>query len=420
VTSITIGTQSVTVDGLTGGSPSSSVTPNTLTASATNLPITFTPQMNTPYTFATTFNPETWQTVNVPGTVDFTPGNIDGTFTYVVSGTPAQESISCTPPSGVAALDTTNVTPPGGTPSFEVPPSVPPFQSQVSVPYDAGWALEIANTSTVSVNGLSAQVTVNDGGGTLTYDLAGMANTGTTCTSSGANQVTCAVGSLPGGATRTLNVLVKTTGLAQGTSITGSANVTSSNAPSQSASLSAVSVVVVPNGATAVAVPNVALTSTTARLSVAGAKSTLTLPKKVPVAGPLETGPLARVKGPPVSVTLVPLTSSQDPALCPPSSGGCEGDIMQIEGNFASYTSTAKPISAVIEIFYGASVPAGHMYWQSSASSTPTLLPACVLTGTHYNTPCRDGPEHVIGAAGKLGAKDTIFFTGGDPLVGRR
>ena len=51
--------------------------PNTLTASATNLPITFTPQSNTPYTYPTTYNPETWQTVNVPGTVDFTPGDID-------------------------------------------------------------------------------------------------------------------------------------------------------------------------------------------------------------------------------------------------------------------------------------------------------------------------------------------------------
>ncbi len=418
VTSVTIGSQSVTVDGLTAGSPSSSVSPNTLTTSATNLPITFTPQMNTPYTFATTYNPETWQTANVPGTVDFTPGNIGGTFTYVISGSPSQTSVSCTPPSGVTALDTTNVTSPGPTPSFQVPPSVPPLQSQVSAPFDAGWAIEIANTSTVSVNGLSAQVTVH-GGGTLTYDLAGMANTGTTCSASGANMITCTVGTLSGGATKTLNVLVKTTGLAQGTSINGSANVTSSNAPSQSSSLSAINVVVVPNGTTAVAVPNVSLTSTTANLSVAGAKSTLKLPKKV-VMGPFESGPLTKVKGPPVSVTLVPLAGSQDPALCPPSSGGCEGEIMEIEGNFASYTSTSKPISAVIEIFYGSSVPTGHMYFQSTASSSPSLLPACVLTGVNYNTPCVNGPEQIIGKTGKLGAKDTIFFTGGDPLVGRR
>ena len=93
---------------------------------------------------------------------------------------------------------------------------------------------------------------------------------------------------------------------------------------------------------------------------------------------------------------------------------------MQIEGNFASYTSTATPISAVIEIFYGATVPAGSMYFQSSAGTSPELLPVCVKTGGHYNTPCVNGPEQIIGKTGKKATEDTVFFTGGDPLVGRR
>ena len=108
--SITIGTQSVETDGLTpSDTPSTSVDPNTLFSSATNLPITFTPQTNTPYTFPTTYNPETWQTVNVPGTVDFTPGDIDFTLTYLIDDVPTPESVACTPPSGVGDLDTTNV-----------------------------------------------------------------------------------------------------------------------------------------------------------------------------------------------------------------------------------------------------------------------------------------------------------------------
>ena len=228
----------------------------------------------------------------------------------------------------------------------------------------------------------------------------------------------------PAGATDTLNVLVKTPGLTQGTTITGSANVTSTNASSQSSSLTGVNVVVVPQGVAAVAVPSVAIASSKKKPSThLPAKTTLTLPKKVPAAGPLDgpdVNPLAKVKGPPVSITLQALAGSQDPELCPPSAGGCEGDIVDIEGNFGPYTSTATPISAVIEIFYGSSVPSGHIYFQDSASATPELLPACVKTSGHYNTPCRDGTEQIVGASGKKSSEDIVFFTGGDPLVGRR
>jgi hypothetical protein len=93
---------------------------------------------------------------------------------------------------------------------------------------------------------------------------------------------------------------------------------------------------------------------------------------------------------------------------------------MQIEGDFSAYTSTAKPVSVVVEIFYGASVPAGSVYFQDAPGDTPVVLPACVLTGVNYNTPCLKGPEQKIGKAGKKSAKDTILFTDGDPLVGRR
>ena len=422
VSSITIGTQSVDTDALTpSDTPSSSVNPNTLSTSATNLPVTFTPQMDTPYTYPTTYNPETWQTVNVAGTVDFTPGDIDFTLTYVIDGVPTPESVSCTPPSGIADLDTTDVTTTGATPSFQVPPSVPPLQSQVTAPLDGGWAIEIANTSTSDVNDLSAQVTVN-AAGTVTYDLAGMDNTGTACTSSGTNMATCDVGTLAAGATETLNVLVKTTGQADGTSITGSVNVTSSNAPTQSSSLDAINVVVVQNGVVAVAVPTVAVKSLMGPLTGSKpAKVRLTLPANVPAMGPFgQLFGAGKVKGPPVSVTLEPLAGSQDPELCPQSAGGCEGDIMEINGNFAGYTSSADPIAVVVKIFYGSSVPAGKIYFQDSASSAPVRLPACALTGGVYNTPCRHGAEKTIGTAGSLYTADTVYFTGNDPLVGRR
>jgi hypothetical protein len=84
------------------------------------------------------------------------------------------------------------------------------------------------------------------------------------------------------------------------------------------------------NGTAAVAVPSVAVASTTAKLSDGvPAKVSLELPKKVPVAGPIDPAIAGGgVKGPPVSVTLQALDGSQDPTLCPPDSGSCEGDIV--------------------------------------------------------------------------------------------
>jgi hypothetical protein len=428
VTSVTLDSVSFTVNGLTpDDDPSNSVTPNSLSASATNLPITFTPQTNTPFTFATTYNPETWQTASNPGTVNFTPGQIVVDYTYVVSGSPNAESADCSPPSGIAALDSTVVNATSPTPSFEAPASVPPLQAEVTAPLADGWAIAVTNTSMVPVDGLSAQVTVGDGGAPLTYDLAGMAKAGTSCSSSGSGTATCNVGALGPGDTRTINALVDTTGLAEGTSITGTVDVTSSNAGSQSSSLGAVSVVVVENGAVAVAVPKVAVTSTTAPLSDSvPSKVTLKLPRKVPVmSGPFEgaagheNGP-ASAKGPPVAVTLEPLASSQDPEMCPASSGGCDGDIVEIGGDFSAYTSTAKPISAVVKIFYGVTVPAASMYFQDSPNDGPQELTACLKTAGQYNTPCVKGKEKIIGSRGNLSTQDTIYFTGGDPLVGRK
>jgi hypothetical protein len=378
--------------------------------------------MDTPYTYPTTYNPETWQTVDVAGTVDFTPGDIVFTLTYLIDNVPTPESVECTPPSGVAALDTTNVVASGPTPSFQVPPTVPPLQSQVTDPLDAGWAIQITNTSTVDVNGVSAAITAH-GAGTLTYDLAGMGNTGTDCTSSGPNMATCDVGTLPEGATDTLNVLVETNGLANGTSITGSVNVTSSNASAKSSSLGGINVVVVQNGAEAVAVPTVPVISLIGPLAESKpAKVRLTLPATVPTMGLFGQthGGAAKTKGPPVSMTLQALPGSEDPELCPPVAGGCEGDIMEITGNFADYTSKADPIEVAVKIFYGASVPPGLVYFQDTASSTPELLTTCVETGGKYNTPCVDGHERTVGTPGSLASEDTVFFTGNDPLVGRR
>ena len=101
-TSLTVASQTTALDGRTsvGGPLSGAVSPNTESASASNLPLSDTLVADTPYTYDTTYNPVTWQAGPGTGKVYFTPGDIDAEVTFVISGTPTSESISCTPPSG--------------------------------------------------------------------------------------------------------------------------------------------------------------------------------------------------------------------------------------------------------------------------------------------------------------------------------
>ena len=112
---------------------------------------------------------------------------------------------------GSPHLDTTDVVGPTPTPSFQVPPSVPPLQSQVSAPLDAGWGSRSPTPRQSSVTGLSAAIKVGDGAGARTYDLTGMSSHRYDLyLVSGPSKATCNIGTLPGEATDTLNVLVTT------------------------------------------------------------------------------------------------------------------------------------------------------------------------------------------------------------------
>ena len=430
-TSLTVGSQTTSEDGHTsGGSPSGAVSPNTESASATNLPVSdtvLTP--NTPYTYSTTYNPVTWQTGPGTGTVDFVPGTIDITVTFVISGTPTTETVSCTPPHGVGTLDSTTVEPPPPTPTFQVPTSTPPLQNQVTAGTDGGWGATVSNTSTATVSGVSASVSVTDGGPGLSYDLTGMAASGTNCSSAGSGKITCLIGNMAAGASDTLDVLVKTSGLFTGTAISGSATLTSSNASSHTTSLGQIKVIVIQSGNStkAVAAPGIALPSTRRPLKTAKASVTLTLPTKRikrsvagragAMAGTASTSP------PPVAVTLESLAPSTEPALCPPAgSTRCEGNIIQVVGNFSVYTNKKAPIIAVLKFFYGLRVPAGTVYMLKPNGKTVDKLRACVKSSTGYNTPCVEGKETIGGSAAhdSLYAQDVVYFTGVDPAMGRR
>ena len=358
-TSLTVSSQTTFEAGkTTGGAPSGAVSPNTESTSATNLPQsagTLVP--NAPFSYVTNYNPLSWQTGPGTGAVNFVPGDIDIAATFVIHGTPTTEAISCTPPAGAGSLGSTTVNPAPPTPTFQVPASTPPLQNQVSAGTDGGWGVTISNSSTATVSGLSATVSVSDGGAALSYDLTGMAATGTNCSSAGSGRVTCSIGNLPAGTSDTLNVLVRTSGLLQGVAITGSAVVTSSNQTGHT-NLGSIGVIVVQSGTgtKSVAAPGIPLVSTKASLSRAKASITLTLPtQKIKKAAVDRAQALAlavtlagttSVSPPPVAVTLESLPPSAEPALCPPTGSlKCEGNIVQAVGNFRPTPTRRTPSS---------------------------------------------------------------------------
>ena len=316
-TSLTIASQTTALDGLTsvGGSPSGAVSPNTESASATDLPQSDSLAADTPYTYDTTLQPGHLADRSGDRAVYLTPGDICRGHLRD-HGTATPESISCTPPSGVAALGSITVEAAAGRPHLPGAPVHPALQNQVSAGTDGGWGATIANTSKATVTGLDGQVRVTDGRGPATYDLTGMAASGTTCATPGPGKVTCSLGNLAAGASATLDVLVGTNGLPNGATITGSATVTSSNAGTEATSLGAIEVVVVEsgNGAKAVAAPGIALVSTKKTLKKAKASVSLTLPTdkikiRKPAGARAGTGSYPRAaidhtSPPPVAVTL--------------------------------------------------------------------------------------------------------------------
>ncbi|MGA3148606.1 MAG: hypothetical protein ABSF33_14200, partial [Acidimicrobiales bacterium] len=432
-TSLTISSQTTGEDGLTsGGAPSGAVSPNTESTSAIDLPQSDNLVANTPYTYDTTYTPVTWQTGPGSGPVDFSPGTIDTVATLVGSGTPTTVTITCTPPPAVADLGQTTVDPPPATPTLQVS-STPPLQDQVSAGTDGGWGATITNTSTATVTGLSATVSLSHGGVPVSYDLTGMAASGTSCSPSGPGTIACSMGTLAAGTTDTLDVLVNTAGLAQGTTISGSATITSSDAGSKSTTFGPLGIIVVQggNGTAAVAAPGIPLVSTKALLSAAKASITLTLPtakvRKVNRAEQLafdaSSVTTTLVTPPPVAVTLESLAPSKEPALCPPTGSlKCEGNIVQVVGNFSAYTNKQAPIVAVLRFFYGSHVPAGTVYMLKPNGRTVVKLAACIKSASGYNTPCVFGKEVIGGTASHdtLYAQDSVYFTGGDPAMGRR
>ena len=431
IKSLTIDSQTARLDGRSsiGGPLSGAVSPNVQSASTTNLPQSRTLAANTPFTYDTAYNPVTWKTGPGTGKVYFTPGGFDiGVGFSMGSSSGSLPEIECSPFNPAAALASTTVDPPAASPTFQEPSTTPPLQNQASSGTDGGWGVTVSNTSKATVDGLKASLIVTDGGAPLIYDVAGMAASGTTCSTAGSGKATCAISNLPPGDSVTLNVLVSTNGLSQGKSITGSAAITASNASPHSTGLGAIKVAVVDggNGTEAVATPGIPLTSTKNSLSKAKTTITLTLPrnkiKVVKKAGSLAA--TAQANPPPVPTILESLSPTTEPALCPPTGATrCQGFIAQAVGNFSAYTNKLAPIKALVTFQFGVMpIPPGSVYMLKPNGIKVVKLPACKKAPTGYNTPCVEGPEVHGGHAfnDSLYAQDTVYFVGTDPAMGRR
>src|SRR5208282_620377 len=103
--------------------------------------------------------------------------------------------------------------------------------------------------------------------------------------------------------------------------------------------------------------------------------------------GPFASGTIT-ISPPPVAVTLKSLAPSAEPALCPPTgSTKCEGNIIEAYGNFGVYTSNLSPIQAVVQFFYGSSIPKGSVYFLKPNGKTVDKLAVCKKTSAGYDTP---------------------------------
>ncbi len=266
-----------------GGSPSGAVSPNTESASASNLPLSDTLVADTPYTYATTYNPVTFQTGPGTGTVYFTPGDIDAEVTFVIHGTPTPESISCArlrpgwPP--WARPPSTRRPPP---PPSRCPRPPRPSRTRSRAGTDGGWGATIANTSTATVTGLSASVQVTDGPAPPPSTWPAWPPRGPPVPTAGSGKLTCSIGTLAAGASDTLDVLVDTTGLPDGHHHhrVGHGRPRPMPGP-RPTTLGAIGVVVVEsgNGTKAVAAPGIALVQHQEAAVQGQGLGTLTLPK---------------------------------------------------------------------------------------------------------------------------------------------
>ena len=74
----------------------------------------------------------------------------------------------------------------------------------------------------------------------------------------------------------------------------------------------------------------------------------------------------------------------------------------------------------MVQFFYGSTIPKGTVYFLKPNGKTVDKLAACKKTSAGYDTPCLASKEKDLGTTGNKYAQDTVYFTGNDPIMGRR
>ncbi|MEI7859050.1 MAG: IPT/TIG domain-containing protein [Acidimicrobiales bacterium] len=418
-----INTLSVTLVAGTQGDGSivanDALTPFSQTVSATGLPVTAT--VSSP--IVATIPALSWQAGPTPGTgeIEVQSMVVGMTRFPATEGGPVTTTLTCQSTGTSTAADLAIISTHSGSasPTLEITGPVAPLQGKVTPGSDAAWSVTVANTSTSPVTGVSLQATVDAEGSPITFNTAGMQAAGTTCIASGANQASCTLGTVKAGTTATVTLQVQTSGLAAGTAISGSVTATSTSGAAASALLAAVSVVTIAAGVITIADPGVPVASSPTPPS-ATTPSVVRL--KLPRARIAKTHALVKLAGsnkttpPPVAITLQSLPASSVPTLC---QAGCLGAVVLVSGSFGAYSSRSHPISVVVQIYYGTSVPTGAVAMLKD-NGVAVSLPACTKLAGVYNTPCVNGAERTLGASGARYTQDTVYFAGGDPFFSRR
>jgi hypothetical protein len=74
----------------------------------------------------------------------------------------------------------------------------------------------------------------------------------------------------------------------------------------------------------------------------------------------------------------------------------------------------------VVQFFYGTTIPSGTVYFLKPNGKKVDKLAACKKTSAGYDTPCLASKEQDLGSSGNKYVQDTVYFTGNDPIMGRR
>ncbi len=401
--------------------------------SANNLPqqMHFTEGEGTQTEF--TFNPLTWTagSVTEPTAASFTPSTL---VLELTSDQGVTITVNCAPnvPNPAPAFTSTTVEPAPVTATASVPSTIDPETAQVTAGNDALWAVPVTNTSTATLSSVSVVATA-----TAPFDSTAMAKSGSSCSASGTDQVTCSLGTIAPSATSTVYAFADTTGLSAGDNVAGTVTVTS-NAPTVGTSLGEVDVEVIAGTIATGAAPGEKVANTTAPTSNANpVRIKLKLPKKVlrsslPAAAqrqladrPAAKGSLRRVvrasttvTPPPTATVLGGVSPTSDYLLCP-SNTSCVGTLAKVTGNFSNYLDTTHPVAITITYFLGTTNRSVQLWEDEQHGGAAVELSTCTKSGKSYHTPCFT-KETFSGSTPHANVTYAVDFVGNDPIFGVR